>query len=116
MTPTCARKFQKPYKILPCRFFYPPQPLPIHQLDHFPVCSENTAWKRLISHNFATNERASLIAAVFSDSNQADVVRNLSGDNTQNFIDVVDEVSTCTRGTEWLKPTVISIPCQLGLG
>jgi serine/threonine protein kinase len=90
--------------------------LPIHQLDHFPVCSENTTWKRLISHNFTTNERVSLIAAVFLDSNQVDVVRNLSGDHAQNFIDVVDEVSTWAQGAGWLTPTIIFIPCQLGVG
>ena len=49
------------------------------------------AWKRLISGPLPTDERISLITAIFSDSNEADVV-NLDGDDTQTFIDVIDEV------------------------
>jgi hypothetical protein len=60
------------------------------------VCSKDPAWKLLISHTLATHERISLITAIFSDNDQVDMVENLSGDDAQNFIDVVDEVSTCT--------------------
>jgi hypothetical protein len=33
---------------------------------------------------------------IFSDSNQVKMVENLIGDDAQNFIDVIDDVSTCT--------------------
>ena len=49
------------------------------------------AWKRLISGPLPTDERISLITAIFSGRNEADVV-NLHGDNAQTFIDVIDEV------------------------
>jgi len=47
----------------------------------------------LITCTPTAHERISLIAAIFSDDNQAEMVKNLSGNNAQGFIDVVDEVS-----------------------
>jgi hypothetical protein len=43
-------------------------------------------------------ERISLITAIFSDSHQVHMVRNLSEDDAQNVIDVIDEVSPFTWG------------------
>jgi hypothetical protein len=60
------------------------------------VCSEEPAWKRLISHAIDTHERISLISAIFSDYDQVQMVKNLFGDDAQNFINVIDEVSTRT--------------------
>ena len=50
------------------------------------------AWKRLISDALTTEERVSLIVEIFSDHDQVETVRNLSGDDAQAFIDVIDEV------------------------
>ena len=51
------------------------------------------AWKQLISHTLAADERISLITTIFSDHNQIGVVEQLSGDDAQTFIDTIDEVS-----------------------
>ena len=56
------------------------------------MCSELPAWKRLISRIPTTDERISLITAIFLDDDQVEMVRRLSGDDAQTFIDVVDEV------------------------
>jgi hypothetical protein len=62
------------------------------------VCSEPRsdppAWEWLTSYTFSTQERISLIVSIFSDRNQIKVVEGLSGDDAQNFIDVMDMVST----------------------
>jgi hypothetical protein len=60
------------------------------------VCSELPAWKRLISHTLVTHERISLITTIFSDDNQVEMVRDLSGDDAQTFINTIDEVSLYT--------------------
>jgi hypothetical protein len=60
------------------------------------VCSEDPAWKRLISRTLATPERISLITKIFSNRDEVEVVEMLSGDDAQNFINVIDEVNTCT--------------------
>jgi hypothetical protein len=61
------------------------------------VCSEPRsdpqAWERLISHRISTHDCISLIVSIFLDRNQVKVVEALSGDDAQNFIDVVDMVS-----------------------
>ena len=55
--------------------------------------SEDPSWKLLISHPLVVDGRIPLITAIFSDSNQINMVEHLSGDDAQTFIDVVDEVS-----------------------
>jgi len=62
-------------------------------VDHFSLRSEDPAWKRLITHTPTTHERISLITTIFSDYNQAEMVKDLRGDDAQEFIDVLDEVS-----------------------
>jgi len=49
-----------------------------------------------MSHTIATHERISLATTIFSDHNQVKTVGQLSGDDAQNFIDVIDDVSPCT--------------------
>ena len=60
------------------------------------MCSEDPDWKRLISNTLVTHERISLIETIFSDSNQVEVVKQLSGDDAQSFIDTIDEVISRT--------------------
>ena len=57
--------------------------------------SEQPPWKQLITRTFTTRERISLITTTFSDSNQVKMVNQLSGDDVQTFIDVLDEASPC---------------------
>ena len=79
------------------------------------MCSEDPAWKRLISHPLTTYERISLIAAIFSDKNPAKVVGHLLGDDIQAFIDTIDEVSFCTVPCSKIKAVNLHI-CQSGVG
>ena len=67
--------------------------------------SEGPAWKVLIGRTLAMPERISLIATIFLDHNQIDMVGNLSGDDAQNFVDVVDEVSPHTNSRSKDKST-----------
>jgi hypothetical protein len=55
------------------------------------------------------------IPLIFSDNEWVDMVRNISGDDAQSVINVVDEVSACTRRT-WLTRIQISTLRQLGIG
>jgi len=55
--------------------------------------SEEPVWKRLISHNLATHERISLIATIFSDDTQVEMVGQLAGGDAQIFVDTIDGVS-----------------------
>ena len=52
------------------------------------------AWKRLISPKASTNERIDLIKSLFSDPDEVEVSKYLSGDDAQDFVDVIDEAST----------------------
>ncbi|KAF9645422.1 kinase-like protein [Thelephora ganbajun] len=54
--------------------------------------TEPPAWKQLIGHTLPTNEHISLITSIFSNRNEVEVLGNLSGDDAQAFIDVIDEV------------------------
>ena len=70
------------------------------------------------SRTLAPHERISLIAMIFSDHAQVEMVGNLCGDDAQNLIDVIGEVSACTLsllGTGRLNPIQSPIPCQLGI-
>ena len=59
----------------------------------------------MINHAFTTHERIYLITRIFSDRDQVDMVRNLSGDDAQNFIDMMDEVSLHTISHLEDRPT-----------
>jgi len=58
--------------------------------------SENPAWKWLISPTLATHECIPLITTIFLDNDQVKVVMQLSGDDAQTFINMIDEVSPDT--------------------
>ena len=47
----------------------------------------------MISDTLTMEERVSLIVEIFSGHDQVEMVRNLSGDDAQTFIDVTDEAS-----------------------
>ena len=47
----------------------------------------------MISHTLAIEERVSLITEIFTDHIQVKMVANLSVDDAQDFIDVIDEAS-----------------------
>lgn len=66
---------------------------PIRLLDGPLAYSEDPAWKLLISHTPAKEERISLITAIFLDDDQAQMVEHLSGNDAQAFIDVIGGVS-----------------------
>ena len=55
--------------------------------------SERPAWKQLIGHAPATDERTSLIVRIFSDREEVEMVGHLSGDDAKALIDAVFEVS-----------------------
>ena len=57
------------------------------------ACSDLPAWKWLISHPLSVHERTSLIKSIFSDRDQVKMVGNLSGDDSQTFVDMVYEVN-----------------------
>ena len=59
------------------------------------LASSNPAWKSLISDP-PTDERISLITTIFSDSDEANALNDLPVDHAQAFIDVVDEVLSCS--------------------
>lgn len=56
--------------------------------------SEDPAWKRLISHSLTAEERISLITTISLDDDQVNMVVQLSGDDAQTFVDMINEVST----------------------
>ena len=74
--------------------------------------------KRLVSHTLGKDERIRLIAMIFSDDDQVKVVRPASEDDTQTFIDVIDEASPCTISCSMDRLIDIQAftSCQLGAG
>ena len=81
LPPSVSRSFRRLYTCWP---------------DRFPVCSEDPAWKQLISDTITTDERISLITLIFSDHDHVKMAEDLSGNDAQNVIDAIDEVSTFT--------------------
>ena len=71
--------------------------------------SEDPAWKQLISRTLATHERISLITTIFSDHSQVEMAGQLSGDNAQTFVDVIDEASLHTISRSKEKATDFSL-------
>jgi len=63
------------------------------------VHSEQPPWKQLIDHASAMDERVSLIAMIFSDGRQLEIVEQLSGDEAQTFVDRIDEVASFNYGS-----------------
>lgn len=87
----CAQKLQRSYKFFLTRQFL------IYSADHTSDCvftsSNPPAWKRLASPTLSMNERAALITSVFSDRDEAGLLKYLSGDDAQVFVDAIDEAS-----------------------
>ena len=52
--------------------------------------------KRLIRRTIAPEERVPLLVTIFSDGKQIEIVKHLSGDDAQKFIDTTIELSLCT--------------------
>ena len=48
-------------------------------------------WKHLADSPLTTDERASLIADIFSDQDEIDALKTLTGSDAQSVIDVIDE-------------------------
>lgn len=67
-------------------------------MDHLVPDSSNLvnldapACKRLISRTFSPPEVISIIEAIFMSKDEVKMIRNLCGDDAQNFIDVMHEV------------------------
>ena len=65
--------------------------------DRLLRCSDIPVWKYLIDSPLTTGERVSLIADLFSDREEMDALKTLSGSNAQSVIDVIDEVLVHSR-------------------
>ena len=66
----------------------------VHQLfSPTTDCSNPPAWRRFTNYTVAARDRIPLITTIFSDHGEAKMVRRLSGDDAQTFIDMVDEAS-----------------------
>ena len=60
------------------------------------MSSNPPPWKRLIDPQLSTNERIQLMKSVFSDRDEVEVFKYLSGNHVQAFVDVIDEASART--------------------
>ena len=67
----------------------------LRQLNRVISRSDPPAWKRLVSYPLPMHERISLIKTIFSDHGEVEVVVQLSGDDAQTFVDIINEV--CAR-------------------
>ena len=73
--------------------------------------SNTTAYGRLVRREFTPHELPSLIEAILSSNDDGEMIRCLSGDDAQIFVDVIDEArSTFTR----YHKTNIDVFRQLG--
>ena len=60
--------------------------------DRFPRCSDVPVWKHLTDRSLTADERASLIANLFSDRDEIEALKTLSESDAQSFIDAIDKV------------------------
>ena len=73
-------------------------------VDRFLACSKHPLWKQLInSHTLAADERTSLMAKIFSDRGEVEMVMQLSGADAQAFVDAVAWVSPAQRSNLWFR-------------
>lgn len=56
------------------------------------MSSNPPTWKRLINPSLSVNEHIGLIMTIFSDRDEAEVTKYLSGDDAQAFVDTIHEV------------------------
>ena len=59
------------------------------------MCSEPPPWRQLIDPTLPTNERVRLVTSIFSDRHEVEVLKYLSGNDAQAFVDVIHEASIC---------------------
>ena len=64
----------------------------MYQPDLFLTCSGTPTWKHLIDPSLQLDEKIYLITRIFSDREETEVVRRLTGDDAQSLVDVVDQV------------------------
>jgi len=62
--------------------------------------SDPLAWKQFTNYAVAARDRIPLITTIFSNRVEVKMVRRLSGDDAQTFIDMVDEASPQNRWTD----------------
>ncbi|KAF9643889.1 kinase-like protein [Thelephora ganbajun] len=83
------------WKLIQRCWDHDPRPRPaISEVLRILLTSDPPVWKQLIGHPFSTDERISLLTSIFSDNNEIEMVRHLSRDDAQVFIDVIDEAPT----------------------
>ena len=82
--------------------------------------SDLPSWKHLILSPLATHERISLITTIFSNQDEVEAVRHLSGEDAQMFIDAIYEacsyiLSSLKNGSTDFDPNsrVSSIRCLM---
>ena len=59
------------------------------------MSSEPPPWKQLIDPTLPTNERVRLVKSIFSDRYEVEMLKHLSGNDAQAFVDVIYEASIC---------------------
>ena len=79
--------------------------------DLFLMRSGTPAWKRLIEGPLNSDVRVSLIAEIFSDREETEMVKQLRGDDAQSFVDVVVQVISLNY-LKWNS----CLPCQVDAG
>lgn len=72
------------------------------------------AWKQLIKDTLSTHQRVSLISSIFSHQSEIDVVELLSGNDAQEFIDIIDEVSITLSCLQTASRSTLNYICFLG--
>ena len=60
--------------------------------DRLLRCSDIPVWKHLIDRPLTKDERASMIADLFSDRDEIEALKDLRREDAQSIIDVIDEV------------------------
>ena len=89
----CVRELQTSYKSSSTRqFLIHPSYYPSVSLTS-PSYSNPPAWKQLISSTLSTDERINFVISIFSDCDEIEIFEYLSENDTQAFVDVLDEAS-----------------------
>ena len=73
----------------------------------------------MINPTLPTDERVRLMMSIFSDRDEVEVFRYLSGSDAQAFVDVIDKVSVRILSpleNVLVKSTKTSVPCRLAIG
>ncbi|KAF9645406.1 kinase-like protein [Thelephora ganbajun] len=100
------------WKLMQCCWDQDPHSRPeVSEALQILLAPDIPGWKRLITQTLATDERVSLITAIFSDLDQAKMVKNLIRNDAQTLVDAIDEVldSLTPQIRETCLPNVYSI-------